>query len=444
MRAITFLLSATVLCASVGMVSPVAAETVALEGGTVYPVSGPAIPNGTVVMQDGKILAVGAGVTVPADARRVDVTGLNVYPGLIAAHTVLGLVEINSVRGTRDYSEVGTINPNARAQIALNADSELIPVARANGILTVQSATTGGVIAGTSVVWNLDGWNWKDMTVESDAGIHINWPSMTTSTSWWNTKSEEEQKKEREERLQKITEAFDDARAYLKAREAMASGGAFHELDVRWEAMIPMLKGIMPVYVHADEYQQMEAVLEFVDKQELRKVVIVGGTDSWRLADKLAAAHIPVILNDADDLPRRDWEPYDARFTVASKLHEAGVLFAFTMGGSGGEVAHLRNMPYGAAMAAAYGLPREEALKGVTLNAAQILGVGDRLGSLEVGKDANVIVVDGDPLEIISSVKMAFIGGREVSVESRHTKLYDRYRNRPRTDGKESQLQPAY
>ena len=426
------------------LAGPAAAETIALVGGTVYPVSGPAISNGTVVMTDGKISAVGADVTVPAGARTVDVTGLNVYPGLIASHTVLGLVEINSVRGTRDYNEVGNINPNARAQIALNADSELIPVARANGILTAQSVTTGGVITGTSVVWNLDGWNWKDMTVVSDAGVHIDWPNMTTITAWWMQRSEEEQKKDREKRLKEIKEAFDDARAYMKARDAMAQGGPHHEFDVRWEAMIPVLKGKMPVYFHADEYQQIEAVLKFVEEQEIARAVIAGGTDSWRLADKLAAANVPVILADADDLPRRDWEPYDARFTVAKKLHEAGVLFSFTMGESGGEAAHLRSMPYGAAMAAAYGLPKEEAIAGVTLNAAHILGLADRLGSLDVGKDGNVIVVDGDPLEILSTVKMAFIGGREVSVESRHTKLYDRYRNRPRVDGKESQLQPAY
>ncbi len=420
------------------------AETVALVGGTIHPVSGDVIQTGTVVFTDGKITAVGANVEVPAGARQVDVSGEHVYPGMIAANTVLGLVEVSSVRGTRDMAEVGNINANSRAMVALNADSWLIPVARANGILTVLTATTGGVVSGTSAIWNLDGWNWEEMTLVPDAGLHIRWPSMVTSSGWWVTKSEEEQKKDREKKLKELKEAFDDARAYMKAREAMANGGAHQPVDVRWEAMIPALKGEMKLFIHADEYQQIDSAIKFADEEGFEDVVIVGGMDSWRLADELAAANIPVVLESANGLPRRNWEAYDEAFTVARKLHEAGVLFCFSMGGSRGDAGHMRSMPYQAGHAAAFGLPKEEALKGLTLNAARILGVDDRLGSIEVGKDANLIVTDGDPVEIMTHINMAFIGGADVTMESRHTGLFDKYRNRPRTDGKESRLTDAY
>jgi imidazolonepropionase-like amidohydrolase len=430
--------------ALVGAHGALAASSLVIAGGTVHPVSGPEIPGGMVLVENGKITAVGANVSVPAGAERVDATGLHVYPGMIAANTILGLQEIGEVRATRDVNEVGNINPNARAKVSLNADSELIPVARANGILTALSATAGGTITGTSVVWKLDGWNWEEMTIKEPAALHVHWPSMIThNRGWWDegpVKSEEEQKKEREKQLKEVRDAFDNAKAYMKAREAMQAGGARHDFDVRWEAMIPALKKQIPVFVNADEYLQIESALNFA-KDEGLNIVIVGGRDAWRLADRLAAARVPVIYEETLSMPRRTWEPYDAAYTVPQKLQAAGVPFCISTGA--GDASNLRNLPYEAAMAAAFGLPKEEALKAVTLYPAQILGVADRLGSIEPGKDATLIVTDGDPLEIESHVKMAWISGDPVDLSSRHTRLYDKYRNRPRTDGGVSKLAAA-
>ena len=421
-----------------------AAGSFVITGGTVHPVSGPEIPGGMVVVENGKITAVGANLTVPPGAERVDATGLHVYPGMIAANTVLGLQEIGAVRATRDVSEVGNINPNARAKVALNADSELIPVARANGVLTALSATSGGLISGTSVVWKLQGWNWEEMTVKDPAALHVQWPSMITrDRGWWDegpVKSEEEQKKEREKNLKEVRDAFDNAKAYMKAREAMAAGGARHEFDVRWEAMIPALKKQIPVIIEADEYLQIQSALDFAKDEDLR-IVIAGGRDAWRLADRLAAAKVPVIYEETLSMPRRSWEPYDAAYTVPEQLFAAGVPFCISTGV--GDASNLRNLPYEAAMAAAFGLPKEEALRAVTLYPAQITGVADRLGSIEAGKDATLIVTDGDPLEIESHVKMAWISGEPVDLSSRHTRLYDKYRNRPRADGGVSKLAAA-
>jgi amidohydrolase family protein len=354
------------------------------------------------------------------------------------------LQEIGAVRATRDVSEVGNINPNARARVALNMDSELIPVTRANGVLAVLSATAGGTISGTSVVWKLDGWNWEDVTIKEPAALHVHWPNMTTrNRAWYDeepVKSEDEQKKEREKQLKEVRDAFDNAKAYMKAREAMQAGGPRHEFDVRWEAMIPALKKQIPVFVHADEYLQIASALDFAKDEDLR-IVIVGGRDAWRLADRLAAAQVPVVYESVLEMPRRSWEPYDAAYTVPQQLQAAGVPFCISTGN--GDASNLRNLPYEAAMAAAFGLPKEEALKAVTLYPAQILGVADRLGSLQPGKDATLIVTDGDPLEIESHVKMAWISGVPVDLTSRHTRFYDKYRNRPRPDGSVSKLAAA-
>lgn len=419
-----------------GVTAPAGAQVLALVGGDVHTVSGGTLEGATVLVDDGKITAVGTDVAVPPGAQRVDVSGRQLYPGLISADTWLGLVEIESVRGTQDVRETGNINPNVRAAVALNGDSELIPVARANGILTACSVTAGGAISGQSVVWNLDGWNWEDMTLKDPDGLHLHWPALSPVRSW-PPKSEEEQKKEREQALADLTKAFDDATAYMKARDAMAGGGPWHEEDVRWEAMIPALRGEMKVFIHADEYRQIESALDFAEKYHL-KPVIVGGRDAWRLADRLAAENVPVVVERVLNLPRRSWEPYDAAFTVAAKLHDAGVQFCIC--NSARDAANLRNLPYEAAMAAAFGLPKDEALKAVTLYAARILGVDDRLGSIETGKDANLILTDGDPLEIRTHVVKAWIQGRPVDLSSRHTRLYEKYRNRPRRDGSKSRL----
>lgn len=403
---------------------------IALVGGTIHTVSGSVIENGTILFVDGKITALGTSVDLPAGTERIDIHGKHVYPGLIVANTVLGLVEINAVRATRDFTEVGDVNPNVRAEASINPDSELLPVARANGITLALSIPTSGIIAGTSALIMLDGWTWEDLTLMAPIGLHVRWPSMGTSRSPFVRKSKEEQLKERDEKLQKIREAFREARAYLKAKEAESQKGVpYHDTDLRWEAMISVLKKEIPVFVHANEIRQIQAAVDWASDEEI-KMVLVGGQDAWRVTDLLKEKNIPVVIGGIHRLPMRRWEAYDMPFTLPLKLYEAGIAFCIASQGGSFGAAHERNVPYHAATAAAYGLPKEEALKAVTLYPAQILGVADRVGSLEVGKDATLIVTDGDPLEITTQVEREFIQGRTIDLNSRHTQLYKKYKTK--------------
>ena len=420
-----------VVLAGVGGALPAAAAKLVLQGATVHPVSGPDLPQATVLVDGERIAAVGAGVQAPPDARVVNVDGLHVYPALINASTVLGLVEISSVRGTVDVSETGDINPNVRAEAGVNPESELLPVTRANGVLVAMTAPRGGLVAGMAAVIRMDGWTREDMTIKAPVGLLVNWPSMRVNRGAEPGKIEE-QVKARDQRLAKLRQAFADARAYLTARQAEGQKNVpAHDRDPRWEAMIPVLRRELPVFVVADEMQQIRAALRWGDEEGLALVFISGG-DIGRAAKELAGRRIPVILTPTYDLPRRRWEPYDAPFTIARALHEAGVRFCFSEGGNAFAAANARNVPYSAAMAAAYGLPRQEALRGVTQYAAEILGVADRLGSVEQGKEATLIVTDGDPLEIGTHVLHAYIAGREVDLGNKQRRLYDKYRARPR------------
>lgn len=410
------------------------AETIALTGATVHTVTGATLENATVVMTDGKIAAVGAGVTPPTGARIVNCSGKQIYPGMVSACTRLGLIEVGSVLGTNDQAETGTVNPNVRAEVEINPESDLLPVTRVNGItsaLTVPAASgNAGGIPGTSALIHLDGWTQEDMTIAKPVGLHVEWPSMTINRAWWETRSEEDQKKAREQSIQAIRDAFEDARAYWTARNAEGKAGIpRHDRDVKWDAMGRALRGEIPVMFGASAYAQIRSVLRFVDEQKLKNVVIVGGEDSWMLTDELKARNIAVITASALSLPNRSYEAYDTGMSLAAKLQAAGIRFCIS---DDGGTHNARNLPYEAAMAAAYGLPREEALKAITIYPAQLLGVADKVGSIETGKIADVIVTNGDPLEITTQVEQVYISGRAVSMETRHTRLFHKYDARPR------------
>jgi len=411
---------------------------IALVGGTIHPVSGPPIEHGTLLIADGKITALQAGIAVPAEAHFVDVTGKHVYPGLIDANSQLGLVEVPSVRGSRDQAETGDINPNVKAQVAFNPDSELIPVARSNGVLSVLTVANGGLITGLSACMQLDGWSWEDMCLKPDVALHINWPQIAPVEAWWVEQSGADQAQNRDKALKAIRRAVTDARAYAAARAAPAAGnGPAPEHDARWEAMIPVLEGKLPVFIDAEETQQIQAAISFAEQEKLR-LVIVGGYDAPECVDLLKKHKVPVIVGGVHRLPRRRGDAYDAAFTVPSRLQAAGIPFciAGVIGGASGVgPSNLRNLPYHAGTAAGYGLPAEEALKAITLYPAQILGVADRIGSLEVGKDATLIVTTGDPLDIPTHVTAAYIQGREVQLNDRHKRLWEKYKEKYRRMG---------
>jgi len=395
---------------------------VALVGGTVHTVSGEVLTGATVVFAEGRIVSLGRDISPPSGATVVDVTGKHVYPGLINAYTTVGLTEVGSVRGTVDRAESGSINPNARAEVSVNPESEIIPVTRANGIALTLTSPAGGTISGRSALLRMDGWTWEEMTYKAPCALQVIWPSMALSRSRFERRSEEEQKQARQQALEALDLAFASARAYGQSKDKNLH-------DLRWEAMQPVLTGELPVMIWANTVLEIESAVGWASAQGLR-VILLGGADAGLVSDLLADKKVSVIVSGTQRLPLRDGDPYDQPFAVAARLYEAGVKFCISSEGSargGGEAANARNLPYEAAMAAAYGLPREEALKAVTLYPAQILGVADRVGSLEVGKDATLIVTDGDPLEITTRVEQMYIEGRRIDLSSRHTQLYEKY-----------------
>ena len=398
--------------------SPAAEAATALTGATVHPVSGPAVEGGVVIVEDGKVTAVGGPQTaIPAGAEVVDLAGKHLYPGFIQPTSTLGLIEINSVRGTDDRTELAGVNAHHRAEVAFNADSLHLPVAVSGGVLTAHVVPGGGSFSGTSAVMRLEGWNWEQMAMAAPAGMNLHFPGAS---------ADDEEDGASNRGLSAINDTLDDARAYAKARQAGASG---LDVDPRLEALQPLLDGEMRLFLHAGEKRQIEQALDWAAEQGFEDVVLVTGSDAAHLAERLASDQVEVILNRVLAEPDRRWEPYDSAFTAPARLQEAGVRFAI---GNGGDASDARNLPFQAAMAAAFGLTPEQALRSVTLSAAEILGVADRLGSIDEGKEATLIVTDGDPLEIRTRIERAWIRGQEVDLSEDHQRrLYDKYRQRP-------------
>jgi len=407
--------------------APPQTKPIAIKGATIHPVSGPDIPNGTIVFENGKITALGADAAIPSGADVIEANGKHVYPGLINANTVLGLVEIGAVRATVDVEEVGALNPNVRSITSVNPDSELIPVARAAGVLTALSVPEGGIISGQSAVLRLEGWTPEEMTVLSPAAMHLRWPNLTIDRRPRARKSVKDQLKEMDKAQKQLREAFQVARAYWQTRK---NPGPDFKTDLRWEALMPVFDGKLPLFVHASTLSQIQAALAWAKEMQL-KIVLVDGDDAWRVAAQLKESDVPVILGPTTSLPERRDEDYDSAWSSAAKLQQAGVRFCIASSGRAAET-NERNVGYEAGLAAGYGLPKEEALKAVTLYPAQILGVADKLGSLEKGKAATLIVTNGDPLDFPTQVETAFIDGRKIDLSNRQTRLRDKYREKYR------------
>lgn len=436
-RACALALAATLAGSALALAGPEVSVPmrgpVALVGATIHTVSHGDITNGTLVFEGGRIVSVDAGVNAPPGATVIDCRGKHIYPGFVLANSQLGLVEIGTAVGSDDTQETGNVNPNLRAEVMVNPDSDLLPVTRINGVTSALVVPGGGAIHGLSAVMHLDGWTQEDMTMRAPVALHVNWPNMSAVRAWWQQQGDDEQNKARDAAIAAIRTTFDDARAYETARSAEGGAGVpKHDSDVKWDAMRRVIRGEIPVFFHADAVAQIRAVLKFVDEQKLKGVVIVGGREAWMLASELKARDIAVIVGGTLNMPTRRWEPYDAAFTVPAKLAAAGVRFCISDGGGGFAAANARNLPYHAGMAAAFGLPRDEALKAVTLYPAQILGVADQVGSLDVGKVADLQVTDGDALEDATHCEEVYINGRQVPMESRQTRLFRKYDSRPR------------
>lgn len=393
-----------------------------ITGGTIHVGNGQVIEGGTIAVDNGKIVQVGQNITIlPTDAKVVDAKGKQVYPGIILPVSDLGLKEIaNGVRGSNDNEELGDLNPNIRSIVAYNTDSKIINTLKASGILLAGVAPQGGTISGSSTVVQLDAWNWEDAAYKMDGAIHVNLPTFITRPRRFGGRGAApptDPVKEAMEKIDEIKGFFREARAWLQEP-------AHKEDNLKFEAVKGLFNHQQKLFVHGDQVKQMLVAVDFA-KEFGFDVVIVGGSESWQIADLLKQNNIAVILGQQHSLPTTEDDDVDQPYKTPAQLLKAGVLFALN---DDNEETRYRNLLYNAGTAAAYGMTKEQALQAITLNSAKILGIDDRAGSLEAGKDANIVISGGDILDMRTSlVEHCFIQGREVSLENKQTQLYKRY-----------------
>lgn len=405
-----------------------------IKNATIHVGNGKVIENGTIKIKDGKIEEVGANLPIPADDVSVyDVKGKHVYPGLILPTSSLGLVEISANRATTDVREIGDLNPNVRAIVAYNTDSKVINTLRSNGILLANVIPQGSLLTGSSSVVQLDAWNWEDAAYKTDAGIHLNLPSLMARSGGFRggfgagpSASPTDPVKEGLEQIEKVKVFFREAKAYQ-------AEGKHEETNLKFEAVKGLFEKKQKLYVNANTVKQILVALDFV-KEFGVDMVIVGGSDSYQVADLLKKHNVSVILQQPHSLPTATDDDVDQPYKTAAALQKAGVLFSISDDDS---QTRGRNLPFNAGTAAAYGLTKEEALAAITLNAAKIMGVADKTGSIEAGKDANIVVSEGDILDMrTSNVTDAFIQGRKIDLTDKHKLLNERFEQKYDLKGK--------
>jgi len=403
-----------------------------IAGARVVTVSGAVLDNASIVIQNGKITSVGSGLTAPAGARTIDGRGKTVYPGLFDGLTTLGLAEVTQgAAGTVDTSETGDVNPHARAWVAFHPDSELLPVARAYGITTALSAPGGGLISGQSAIIRTVGDTPSALTVKGPIAMHMRYPTGAPVIDFSQGPPNQEpktfeqrvqdRKKNQEKDLLKLKGLLEEARAYGEGLLA----GAGVKVDLPMEALALAASGKIPVVMRANAEADIKGAIKFASENKL-KLIIAGAAEAWRCVEDLKKSDTAVLIG-VDQVPSREGDPYDAAYANAATLHQAGVRFAIVTD----DASNTRNLPFEAAMAHAYGLPREAAIRAITLAPAEILGVGSSLGSIEVGKTATLILTNGDILDHRTNITNVIIDGRETSLDNKHQRLYDRYKARP-------------
>jgi len=417
-----------------------ASTTYAITHAKLVTLAGSPIEDGTLIIKDGKIAAIGAAVEVPAGAQVIDAKGLQVSPGLFDSVTQMGLSEIGAVSSTVDSAETGAFNPDVVAATAVFPSSEHIPVTRAAGITEVLSVPGSGgfdsfgnrgTLAGQASAFHMAGWTMEDMQIKRSAAMVINWPPIVTESFDFATFSRKhkpfaEAKSEYEKQITQLTDLLDSARHYA---QAMGHGGpSDFERDVKLEALVPVVRGQLPVLVFADHARDIRNAVEYCEKQKLR-MILAGGSEAYKVKDLLRSKDVPVILRPVLTEPRDEDDAYDRLLTQPAELVAAGVKIAF----ASFDNSFARRLGQNAANAVAYGLSPEDGLKAVTLYPAQMFGLSDQIGTLQVGKVANVIVTNGDPLDVTTDVKYVFIRGQLTSLDNRHKRLYEKYLNRPKS-----------
>ena len=430
------LLLGIALVGSAGVLSA-SPSTLAITGGTVHPMTADAY-TGSVLIQDGLIVAAGPTIEIPADAQRIDATGLHVYPGLFDSFSQLGLLEINSVAATNDQAEMGVYNPHLQAATAIHPSSELLPVARVNGIthaIVAPVSDEDSGIPGQAALIHLEGWTVEEMAIDASIAMVIEWPSIVTRRFDRSTFSMvdipiKEAEEKAKVKVDELRDWFDAARHYAQATQG---GSARTVRNLKLEALARVLDHGQPVVFRAHAKRDIEAVLAFVEEQQL-DAILAGGGGAWEVVDSIAEKGISVILGRTQSSPAEEDDPYDRPYANAGVLAASDITIAFASGAGGGGgpggVHSVRNLPYESGTAAGYGLSPDEALKALTIYPAEIYGVADRLGSIDAGKIANVIVTTGDPLELSTQVQHVIVNGRETSTVDRHRRLYEKYRSR--------------
>lgn len=403
--------------------APAQKSAILIMGATAHLGNGSVIANSAIGFEGGKLTLVADATTIRIDRSKYskifDASGKHVYPGFIAPDTRLGLVEVEAVRATVDFSEIGNINPNARALVAYNTDSEVTPTVRSNGVLVAQIVPEGGAVSGSSSIVQLDAWNWEDAALRTDDGLHLNWPALQTFGGFANPQMQKNEQYDKD--VTNLRRYFDEARAYAQQPSPEVKNPKF-------EAMRGLFDQKQTLFVHTDHAKTIQEAILFAENYGLR-TVLVGGDDSWLVADFLKAHNVPVILSRTQRLPSRDDEDVDQPFKTATLLQEKGVLFAFSISGAWQQ----RNLAFQAGQSVGFGLPKEAALSALTLNTAKILRIDNQCGSLETGKDATLFISEGDALDMRGcQLTAAFIQGREINLDNKQKQLARKYEEKYR------------
>lgn len=391
--------------------------------GTVHVGNGQVLNNTSIEIKDGKITAIGNNITPSAGATVADAKGKHVYPGLILANSNLGLIEINSVRATADATEIGDYNPSIRSLVAYNTDSKVINTLKSNGITHANIVPEGGTISGSSSVVQLDAWNWEDAAYATDNGIHMNMPALFNRPNRFAAFLG--QQGPQQDPIKRGLEQIEEVKVFFREANAYLSQSQHATTNLKFETVRGLFSKKQKLFIHCDVVREILAAIDFKNEFGF-DIVLVGAGESYQVAELLKKNNIPVILSQMHALPTLADDAVDLPYQLPALLHKAGVLFAI----NDEDGQHRgKNLPFNAGTAAAYGLPKEDALASITLNAAKILGIADRTGSLEVGKDANIVISEGDILDMRSSnISMVMIQGRIASLTDKHKQLYERYK----------------
>ena len=407
-----------------------------LRGGTLHTVTGDVLEEHDLLFAEGKIITIDEQIQPSPETDVLDIYGKHVIPGFIAGYTRIGLTEISAVKQTNDHSEIGEINPNVRANVAYNPDSDLIPVTRSNGVLVINSAPSSGRIPGQSSVMMMDGWTWEDATLKHPTALNVNWPSMRFDFRKNAKKKEKEQREEYNKSLREMDLLVRNVRAYHHRKNAKERKAEHKQkTDLRLESMIPFIVFKNPIHIKANDVRQIEAAVKWSNKHDLN-IVIVGGRDAWMITEILVENNIPIIILGVQTTPRRRFEPIHTPYKIPSMLQKAGVHFCISLDPGYPMDGHVRTLPDEAMRAASWGLTKDQALRAITLSAAEILGVDDHVGSLDLGKDATFFISDNEPLTQYNHPIKAYIKGREIDLSDRQKNLWKKYKEKYRQLGK--------